>query len=36
MLLLEKNDEGKFEIGAEAGIGALLFGFGLDISLIFG
>ena len=31
-----KNDEGKFEIGAEAGIGALLFGFGLDISLIFG
>ncbi len=31
-----KNDEGQFEIGAEAGIGALLFGFGLDISLIFG
>ena len=31
-----ENDEGQFEIGAEAGIGALLFGLGLDISFIFG
>lgn len=31
-----KNEDGQFEISAEAGIGALLFGFGLDISLIFG
>ena len=31
-----ENDEGKFEIGAEAGIGVLLFGFGLDISFVFG
>ena len=31
-----RNDQGQFEIGAEAGIGALLFGLGLDISFIFG
>lgn len=31
-----QNDKGQFEIGAEAGIGALLFGVGLDIALIFG
>ena len=34
-VIVGENDKGEFEIGAEAGIGALLFGFGLDISLIF-